>query len=111
MRALAVVRQELASALPLLGPDDAAQSAVRTLRDELGEFDQLADEIDEAIDEDALMRREEQAEREAVLAAELGERAASRARLEREATEEGGGGGAEGEGLWGEGQAWVIRPE
>ncbi|TNY23302.1 muts domain V-domain-containing protein [Rhodotorula diobovata] len=111
MRALAVVRQELASALPLLGPDDAAQSAVRTLRDELGEFDQLADEIDEAIDEDALMRREEQAEREAVLAAELGERAASRARLEREATEEGGGGGAEGEGLWGEGQAWVIRPD
>ncbi|TNY19060.1 muts domain V-domain-containing protein [Rhodotorula diobovata] len=111
MRALAVIRQELASVLAVLEPDESAQLAVRALRDELRQWDALADEIDEAIDEDALLMREEQAEREAVLAAELGERAAARARSEREAVEESGAGGAEGGGLWGERQAWVIRPD
>ncbi|BGP42232.1 hypothetical protein JCM10450v2_006324 [Rhodotorula kratochvilovae] len=99
MRALATVRAELAAGQDL----DAEQArAVHELAGQLGQFDALADEIDAAIDEVALTKREEQAEKEAVLAAELGERAASRASAEDGASEEG---------LWGEAQAWVIRPD
>ncbi|KPV73609.1 uncharacterized protein RHOBADRAFT_54808 [Rhodotorula graminis WP1] len=111
MRALEVVRAELDALGPDVVPDDEARSAVRGLAEQLGAYDVLANEIDAAIDEDALSAREEQAERAAALAAELGERAASRAMMETSAT----GGSArdegDGESLWGEAQAWVIRPD
>ncbi|GAA6046981.1 hypothetical protein JCM3770_003462 [Rhodotorula araucariae] len=102
MRALATVRTELAGAKAALDLGAEKLGAVEGLAAEMGTFDALADEIDAAIDEDALTKREEQAEREAVLAAELGERAASRATADDDAAEEG---------LWGEAQAWVIRPD
>jgi len=111
MRALEVVRAELDA----LGPDAVAcadaREAVRGLAEQLGAYDVLADEIDAAIDEDALSAREEQAEKAAALAAELGERAASRAMMETSTPGRTAGDEGEGESLWGEAQAWVIRPK
>ena len=111
MRALEVVRAELDA----LGPDAVAcadaREALRGLAEQLGAYDVLADEIDAAIDEDALSAREEQAEKAAALAAELGERAASRAMMETSTSGRTAGDEGEGESLWGEAQAWVIRPE
>ncbi|GAA5843034.1 hypothetical protein JCM9279_001837 [Rhodotorula babjevae] len=112
MRALEVVRAELDALGPDAVSDVEARDAVRRLAEQLGAYGVLADEIDAAIDEDALSAREEQAERAAALAAELGERAASRAMMETSAA--GGlaaGDEGEGESLWGEAQAWVVRPD
>ncbi|GJN92436.1 hypothetical protein Rhopal_005466-T1 [Rhodotorula paludigena] len=110
MRALQTVRAEFAQAVPQ--PADAEArgwtvqevQAVGELVEQLGEYDVLADEIEAAIDEEALTKRTEEAEKAAALAAELGERAANRAKDADAAADE------HEEGLWGDAQAWVIRP-
>ncbi|GAA5922134.1 hypothetical protein JCM1841_006895 [Sporobolomyces salmonicolor] len=113
MRALDTIRTEIDGRVPGLqeveaGDYDAWQIeeivALRHLMEKLGDYNTLPDEIEAAIDEEALTWQAKEAERKAALAAELGERA-----VEREAEEAARKGGEE-EGLWGAKQSWIIQP-
>ncbi|GAA5897557.1 uncharacterized protein JCM6883_006736 [Sporobolomyces salmoneus] len=114
MRALETIRRDIDARVPSLkaskrairesGFDSSEEIAVlRGLIDKLGNFEKLASEIETAIDEDALMARTREEERRAMTEEVYGER--QRERQEEEETAE----RAEGDGLWGEDQPWVIR--
>ncbi|GAA5916314.1 uncharacterized protein JCM6883_003919 [Sporobolomyces salmoneus] len=114
MRAIETIRKDIDARVPPLKSSKRAirehgfetQEEVAVTRaaiDKLGNFQQLASEIETAIDEDALMARTREEERRAMTAGIYGER--ERERQEEEETAE----RAEGDGLWGEDQPWVIR--
>ncbi|GAA5867786.1 hypothetical protein JCM8547_005233 [Rhodosporidiobolus lusitaniae] len=77
--------------------------AISGLLERLGEYGALAEEIEQAVDEEALEVREEEEQRKAEVVADLGEGAWAREKEVSARTRE--------EGLWGEGEAWVIRPK
>lgn len=112
MRALEDIRRECDHAIPViaseaveqLGWTSAELRAVRELLERLGEYSELASQIEDAVDEEALTRRAEEDERKAALSGEMGESA-----LTRESEEVAKN--LPVEGLWGEDQPWVIRPQ
>lgn len=111
MRALEDIRGELDQSLPLTAveADEAGWSStelgvVRHLLEELGEYAELAAQIEDAVDEEALTKRAEDEERKSSVTDEMGE-----STLVREADEQARSLPAEG--LWGEEQPWVIRPQ
>jgi len=115
MRALQTIRQDSDDRLPQTGASDSILAeygltreevdAVRKLVSRLGNFDQLANEIEIAIDEEALMAQTRAQERKAMVAEEYGDRAKEREEEEELAVR------AESDGLWGEDKFWVIRDE
>ncbi|GAA5944272.1 mismatch repair ATPase MSH1 [Sporobolomyces koalae] len=115
MRALQTIRDEIEARVPPVGAskrllkqfgiDQEAVQAVRHLIARLGDFDQLATEIETAIDEEALLARSREEERKAMIAEEYGERAREREEEEETITR------AEGDGLWGQDQPWVVKDE
>ncbi|GAA5991659.1 hypothetical protein JCM10908_001079 [Rhodotorula pacifica] len=110
MRALEDIRRECDRAIPAtatrasqLGWTSAEMRAVRKLLERLGEYSELATQIEDAVDEEALTRRAEEEERKLALSDEMGESAIVRENEEVART-------LPAEGLWGEDQPWVIRP-
>ncbi|GAA5959549.1 hypothetical protein JCM3765_002367 [Sporobolomyces pararoseus] len=114
MRALETIREEIdARVPPLASPqhvltdfgfnsEDEVQ-VVRDLVERIGRFSQLAREIEEAIDEEALMARTREEEKKAMIAEEYGERHREREEEEETAVR------AQEDGLWGEDQPWVVK--
>ncbi|GAA5882993.1 hypothetical protein JCM3774_001752 [Rhodotorula dairenensis] len=96
MRALDDVRRECSWA-------SAQTPAFRDLLERLGEYSELASQIEDAVDEEALTRRAEEEERRTALSDEMGESAIVRENEEVAKN-------LPVEGLWGEDQPWVIRP-
>ncbi|GAA6029124.1 hypothetical protein JCM8097_001611 [Rhodosporidiobolus ruineniae] len=112
MCALEQIRAAVEEAVPL--DVEAAQEAgfteeehrvVHALLERMGEYRALADEIEAAVDEEALAAKEAADERKAALVAEFGDGAAEREKEDRAVK------GGEEEGLWGERQPWVIRAD
>lgn len=99
--------------------EDDQRVAIKALRQRLGRHGDLAEEIERAIDEEALVERTEIERRKTELALSLGETHADRLE-EDEATvaatgsSANGGGGISGatftEGLWGRNEPWAVRP-
>ncbi|GAA5877150.1 hypothetical protein JCM1840_005671 [Sporobolomyces johnsonii] len=114
MRALDTIRTEIDARVPTLEEVQAVEYdeghteeivAIRHLVEKLGDYTTLPDEIEAAIDEEAVMRQQKEAERKAALKGELGERAVERE--EEEAARKGGGE----EELWGDKpHPWIIKP-
>ncbi|GAA5961675.1 hypothetical protein JCM8115_004729 [Rhodotorula mucilaginosa] len=110
MRALEDIRRECDRAIPViaseaveLGWTSAELRAVRDLLERLGEYSELASQIEDAVDEEALTRRAEEDERKAAISGEMGDSAITRESEEVAKN-------LPVEGLWGEEQPWVIRP-
>lgn len=111
MRALEDIRQECERAMPFPVGDDADLEwtsaegrAVRELLERLGGYSELASQIEDAVDEEALTQRAEEEERKMTLSDEMGESAIIRENEEVAKN-------LPFEGLWGEEQPWVIRPQ
>lgn len=111
MRALEDIRRECDRAIPViaseaveLGWTSAELRAVRDLLERLGEYSELASQIEDAVDEEALTRRAEEDERKAAISGEMGDSAITRESEEVAKN-------LPVEGLWGEEQPWVIRPQ
>ena len=111
MRALEDIRRECNRAIPAIASEavefgwtSAELRAVRELLERLGEYSELASQIEDAVDEEALTRRAEEDERKAALSGEMGESAITRESEEVAKN-------LPVEGLWGEDQPWVIRPQ
>lgn len=113
MRALETIREEIEARVPPTGATKnllheygltkEEVETVRKLLSRVGDFDQLASEIETAIDEEALMARTREEERKAVIAEEYGERTREREEEEETAVR------AEGDGLWGQDQPWIVK--
>lgn len=80
-------------------------SAGEALLEKIPEHVDLAERIDAAIDEEALMKRTEKAERRAGIIENLGVGAAERAADEELEVARGTSG------LWGKDEEWVVKPE
>ncbi|BGP57240.1 hypothetical protein JCM8202v2_004880 [Rhodotorula sphaerocarpa] len=110
MRALEEIRQDFDRAIPQtaaeaaeIGWTSAELGAVRRSLEELGEYSELAAQIEDAIDEEALTKRAEDEERKLAVTDEMGDSAVLRESEESAKN-------LPAEGLWGEDQPWVIRP-
>ncbi|GAA6061012.1 hypothetical protein JCM10212_001068 [Sporobolomyces blumeae] len=116
MRALDTIREEIDARVPSTMAVEATAEgamleslqrdealAIRRLVDRLGDFSQLATEIEAAIDEDALMARTRDEERKAMVQEEYGERAREREEEDEVAAR------SENDGLWGDDQPWVVK--
>lgn len=114
MRALETIREEIVARVPPLSSSQQilvdfgfnSEDEVRVVRDlveRIGRFSQLAREIEEAIDEEALMARTREEEKKAMIAEEYGERHREREEEEETAVR------AQEDGLWGEDQPWVVK--
>ncbi|GAA5876958.1 hypothetical protein JCM16303_006351 [Sporobolomyces ruberrimus] len=113
MRALETIREEIEARVPPTGATKnllheygltkEEVETVRKLLSRVGDFDQLASEIETAIDEEALMARTREEERKAMIAEEYGERTREREEEEETAVR------AEGDGLWGQDQPWIVK--
>lgn len=111
MRALEEIRQDFDRAIPQtaaeaaeIGWTSAELGAVRRSLEELGEYSELAAQIEDAIDEEALTKRAEDEERKLAVTDEMGDSAVLRESEESAKN-------LPAEGLWGEDQPWVIRPQ
>lgn len=83
--------------------------ALEELLERLGEYDVLVAEIGTAVDERALIEREEREERKREVVTEFGETAWEKQLAEEEKERSSGSG--ETKGVWGAEQPWVIRFE
>ncbi|BGP18614.1 hypothetical protein JCM10213v2_006680 [Rhodosporidiobolus nylandii] len=104
LAAVETIRALLLEALPADGDSEGSSSQDRVLHELFSRLEphpQLAEDIDAAIDEDALSARQELEERKAAMVAELGASAWEKEK-EKEAREFEGN-------SWGQAQPWVIR--
>ncbi|KAM0790603.1 hypothetical protein ACM66B_004468 [Microbotryomycetes sp. NB124-2] len=98
------IRHELESALDVIELEDE-KGSVKSLLSRFGDHSALAEEIDRAVDEDALVERTKAQERRAAVLETLGSTAAQK---EEEDSADGSSYTA---GLWGKNEPWAIRPE
>lgn len=110
MRALDTIKLEISRALPKSAADAEANGwtvaqirAIRELVEKLGQYPALANEIEAAIDEEALMKLEEEEEKKSLEKETLGETHASKeAEKKRKSLKRGD--------PWGEDAPWYVRP-
>ncbi|GAA5974964.1 hypothetical protein JCM11641_006782 [Rhodosporidiobolus odoratus] len=106
MRALDVIHDEIGSRVPLaadeaeaLGISRDEHAVIYDLLARLGQYRALADEVETAVDEEALEAREKMEEEKKAVTAELGETAWKKKEQEQ----------ISGSDVWGENLPWVIR--
>ncbi|KAK4056998.1 hypothetical protein OIO90_001898 [Microbotryomycetes sp. JL221] len=98
------IRHELEASTDSMRASDELESVANIL-ERLEEHASLAQQIEMAVDEDALVERTKAQERKAAVSEALGSTAA-----EREEEEKGEDDGAYTSGLWGKNEPWAIKP-
>jgi hypothetical protein len=114
MQALETIQEEINARVPPINPSEqllklhgfSSNDQVKVVREvveRIGSFERLAQEIETAIDEDALMARAREEERKVSLSEEYGERAREKEEEEEIAVR------AEGDEMWGQARPWVVK--